>query len=196
MQSGDGDQLVPVNHRMEIAWSRYINLKRILTSSRLPISLRLRLPQAFVMSTLLYGCESWKLSTQVQRKLNNTVSKTLSRITGRSIVEEVRTPSANIQWILETRWSWIGQILRMDEDRLLRKVLLKCAKPENESLYGDIPDLNVEKAIEAARDRENCKKIRPPRRCWLSMRTLQNKTKQQHFCLRHLIPYYRVSNIL
>ncbi len=70
MQSDDGDRLVLVNHHIEIAWSRCINLKRILTSPRLPRSVRLRLLKASVMSTLLNGCESRKLSTLVQRKLN------------------------------------------------------------------------------------------------------------------------------
>ncbi len=36
MQFGDGDPLVPVDHRIEIAWPRYANFKRILTSPRLP----------------------------------------------------------------------------------------------------------------------------------------------------------------
>ncbi len=56
-------------------------------------------------------------------------------------------------------------VLRMDEDRLVRKVLLNCVQPIKESLYGDIPDLDVEKAIETARDREKWKKIRPSQRC-------------------------------
>ncbi len=35
--------------------------------------LRLRLLNASVISTLLYGCESWKLPAQARRKLNGTV---------------------------------------------------------------------------------------------------------------------------
>ncbi len=38
-----------------------------------------------------------------------------------------------------------------------------------ESLYGDIPDLDIEKAMETARDREKWKKIRQSRRANLSM---------------------------
>ncbi len=40
---------------------------------------RLRLVKAPVMSTLLYGCEYWKLTTHVGRKQNNTASKMLSK---------------------------------------------------------------------------------------------------------------------
>ncbi len=49
----------------------------------------------------------------------------------------------------------------MEEDRLVRKRLLNCVMPEKESLLGDIPNLDVEKAIETVRDREKRKKLRP-----------------------------------
>ncbi len=52
----------------------------------------------------------------------------------------------------------------MHEDSLVRKVLLHCVKPEKESLFGDIPNRNVEKAIETAGDREKWKKVRPSQR--------------------------------
>ncbi len=35
--------------------------------------------------------------------------------------------------------------MRMDEDRLVRKVLRNCVKPKKETLYYDIPNLDVEK---------------------------------------------------
>ncbi len=41
MQSGDGDPLTPVNHRITQAWTSFRNLKRVLTDTKLPTSLRL-----------------------------------------------------------------------------------------------------------------------------------------------------------
>ncbi len=82
-------------------------------------------------------------------------------ITGRSIAEETRTPTANILMNMrDHQRNRLGHILRVDEDRLVREVLPKCVKPEKELLFGDIPNLNVKKAIENARDRENSKKLR------------------------------------
>ncbi len=46
----------------------------------------------------------------------------------------------------------------MDEDSLVRKVLLNCVQPTKESLYGYIPDLDVERATEIAHDRESGRK--------------------------------------
>ncbi len=77
MTSSDGDSLVAVNHRIAIAWSRYADLKRLLTASRLPKGLRLGLLNASVISTLMYTCEAWKLPARARRKLNGTVSKML-----------------------------------------------------------------------------------------------------------------------
>ncbi len=60
----------------------------------------------------------------------------------------------------DLRRSWFGRIMRLDEDRLVRKVLLNCVQPTKESLYGDVPDIDVERAIEIARDREKVKNHR------------------------------------
>ncbi len=81
----------------------------------------------------------------------------LSRITGRSFAEEARRKSANILLNMrDRRWSWLGHT--MYEARLGRKVLLNCVKPNKELLFGDIPSLDVEKAIDITRDREEWKK--------------------------------------
>ncbi len=93
-----------------------------------------------MMLALLLGCGSWNTTTHVHRKLKNTVSKMLSRITRRSIAEVARTPTKNIL-VRDRRWSWLERTLRMDEDRLVRKALLNCVLPTKESLYDGIPDL-------------------------------------------------------
>ncbi len=90
MQSSDGDPLFAVNHPIVIAWSRYADLKRLLTAQDYQKGLCLRLLNASLISNLLYGCEAWKMSPQARRKLNGTVSKMLSRITGRTIAVEAR----------------------------------------------------------------------------------------------------------
>ncbi len=53
-----------------------------------------------------------------------------------------------------------------EEFTVVRRVLLSCVKSVKESLFCGTPDLNIEKAIESARDRDKWKKIWPLRRCY------------------------------
>ncbi len=77
------------------------------------------------------------------------------------IAEEARTPSNNILVNMrDRRWNWLDHIMRMDENRLVRKILLNCVKPNAESLFGDISNLDVEKAMEIVHDREEWNKLR------------------------------------
>ncbi len=58
-------------------------------------------------------------------------------------------------------------------------VLLNCVQPTKELLYGDIPDLDVRRAIEIAQGRESGRKLDLRNVANLSMRTLQIKKKIQ-----------------
>ncbi len=115
----------------------------------------------------------------MQWELSNTVSKLVSRITGKSVGEEARTPSANILLNMRDRgWSWLAHILRMDGDRLVRKVLLNCVKPEKEPLHGDISVLNVEKVSKLHEIEKSGRNSSHRSVANLSMGTLQNKQQQ------------------
>ncbi len=134
MQSGDDcDPIVAVNQRIAIAWSRYVDFKRILTTSRLPKGLRLRLLKEL---DLRCGCESWKLTKHIRRKLNGTASNMLSRISGRTVAEDPRKPTLDVVMRDGT-----GHILRLEKHRAIRKVLLSWRRTNSDSHFGDVPNL-------------------------------------------------------
>ncbi len=112
----NSDALESFWQRMETLWpqcftewkSRGLSLY-ILTASKVSKSLRLRPFQASVMSNVLYGCESWKMTENEKRKLSWTASKMLATITGRSIQEEARNPTINVVMTSRDRnRSWLG----------------------------------------------------------------------------------------
>ncbi len=53
------------------------------------------------LDTLQYGCESWKMTEKVKRKLNGAASKMLATITSRTIQEEARL-TINVEMRLGT----------------------------------------------------------------------------------------------
>ncbi len=65
----------------------------------------------------------------------------------------------------DRRWNWLGHILRLEEHRVIRRVLMNCVKPTTDSLFGDVPDLDSGKAAEIAKDREEWKSLRPSKCC-------------------------------
>ncbi len=65
----------------------------------------------------------------------------------------------------DIRWNWLGHILRMDERRTVRQVLLNCVKPTQESILGDLNGKDVNAAIAWAMDRIEWKKLRPSNSC-------------------------------
>ncbi len=124
--------------------------------------------EASVILTMLYGCESWKMTEKVKRKLNGVASKMHATITGRTIQEEARNPTINVvmkAW--DRRWSWLGHVLRkrMPENGLVRQVLSNCVKPTHETLFADVPILSIENATKMSKDRKLRSSNRPSLRC-------------------------------
>ena len=77
---------------------------------------------------MTYGCETWFLTPKVVAKLNGVNNKMLSRIMGSIIREEVRPTTSHFDLVKEVkvrvrRLEWAGDILRMDPERLLHKVI-------------------------------------------------------------------------
>ena len=67
--AGDGDQRVAMNHRCNIAWGRFNEHRKVLTTTKLPLELRLRLYAVLIISTMIYGCCAWLLTDDIKRSL-------------------------------------------------------------------------------------------------------------------------------
>ncbi len=59
------------------------------------------------------------------------------------------------------QWNWLGHILRMDERRTVRQVLLNCVKPTQKSIRRDQIDKDMNAAIRLARGRIEWKSLGP-----------------------------------
>ncbi len=119
---------------------------------------RLRLLNASVISTLLYGYEAWKLSAQAPAQAKRDIVKDFIQNYRTYYHRRDRKPPLHI--VMQARdspWNWLHRILRLEEDQVIRLDLMNCVKPSPESSFGDVPDLDSRKAAELAESREKWK---------------------------------------
>ena len=124
--AADAQQDYDIDRRIAMAMSRCGRLRNIFDSQVIGPWLKIRLYNALVCSLLTYGCESWTFTDRVMRKLNHANSLMLSTITGRSVQEEASSTTASfdlVRHIRVRRFRWVGEILRMNQDRLLFKAI-------------------------------------------------------------------------
>ena len=121
-----------INVRIGKASSAKTKLKeRVWENKNLTINTKMRVYQACILSTLLYGSETWSTYTSQENKLNAFHLRSLRRILGiswsdRVTNEEVHAKSGipSIQAILsKNRLRWLGHIKRMDNFRLPKLLL-------------------------------------------------------------------------
>ena len=106
-------------------------------------NLRMRLYKSSVCSVMTYGSEAWRLTDEVRRKLNGANSRMVAVITGKSQHDEASKETRTfdlVSWIRARRLQWLGHILRMDDDRLVKKAVeLMYTKPQKGDLLMDAP---------------------------------------------------------
>ena len=111
---------------------------------------------------MTYGSSAWIITEKVKKMLNNNNSKMLSQITKRSIHDEAKHPSFNIiEAVLKRRWSYLGHILRMDENHPVKKFLLELSPTEapfvEGTLLADTRFRTVDEMLSAAANRNQWK---------------------------------------
>ena len=65
----DGRTKKEIRRRISIARSAFDQLRPILTDRKLSIAIRIRVLKCYVLSTMLYGCESWTFTAELKRNV-------------------------------------------------------------------------------------------------------------------------------
>ena len=159
----DGDDKADVKYRMGIAQSVFSSLSLIWKDHRVPVSMKLKLYQTTVCSTLTHACEAWELTDNIKRMLNGFNSRCLHIITNKEYRETATNPDFNlILMIRRRRLRYLGHILRMDKHRLVRRTLVAYVHGGDNiptgSLLEDCEIMAVEDLASRARDRNEWKK--------------------------------------
>ena len=137
---------------------------------------------------LLYGCETWSFTPELQARINGANATCLARITGKSIHQEAsaRTQTFDInEAIRQRKWKWLGHVLRYPGAERLTKMVIKFqfAKGDRTNMLQDIPAVaSFEQLVRLAQDRQQWHAFRPQRRNFGSRK--QHKGKPSKYSLR------------
>lgn len=105
--------------------------KRIWDNTMLTTNTRMKVYQACVLSTLLYGSEAWTLYSRQERRLNAFHMRCLRRllgttwqdhVTNEDILSQAGMPSM-FAILTQRRLRWLGHVCRMDDGRIPKDVL-------------------------------------------------------------------------
>ena len=90
------------------------------------LDLRIRLYISGCCSILTYGSEAWPLDDETCKIINGANAYMLSHITGRTRHEEASSATTTFNllwWIRARRKKWLGHILRMKDDRMIKQAV-------------------------------------------------------------------------
>lgn len=105
--------------------------KRVWNNSSLTINTKMKVYQACVLSTLLYGSEAWTLYARQERRLNSFHLRNLRKILGitwqdrvpnKNVLEKAGVPSM-FALLTQRRLRWLGHVSRMQDGRIPKDML-------------------------------------------------------------------------
>ena len=131
MTDGKGGTEADIKARIGKARAAFTQLGKVCRARKISRKTKLRLFNACVKSVLLYGCETWKTTTSVIKKLQTFLNRCLRTILGVRWMDRVRNEElwerANQvpmeEEIKRRRWRWIGHTLRKSTASISRHSL-------------------------------------------------------------------------
>ena len=117
-----GAHMPDVRIRIARARQRFGKMRHIWGNKTLHVNLRMRLYKSSVCRILTYGSVTCRLTTEVCAALNGANSSMASVITGRTVRVELNNDKTFdlVKWIRARKLQWLGHILWMGPERMLR----------------------------------------------------------------------------
>ena len=146
-----------INARISKASTAYGRLnQRVFSNHNLKVTTKAAVYRAVCLSTLMYGAETWTLYQRHSRKLEAFHIQCLRRLLGLTwqdhvpydtIYERTNTLSFASMFV-KRQLTWVGHVIRMDEDRLPRQIL-----------YGQLHQGRRHPGGQKKRHKDQCKDI-------------------------------------
>ena len=147
-------------------------LRHIWSATQLTMTLKMRLYISACCSILTYGSEAWCLDERTCKALRGANSQMLSIITGKTPHQEASAKWRTfdlVAWIRARRLQWVGHILRMGPERMVKQAVFELFKaPTEGNLLMDVPAVESWRELciraqnkEAWRERVRCLRQAP-----------------------------------
>ena len=161
--AADGSQHYDVRRRVGLAISRMGQLRQVYNAS-IKFTIKMKVYKAAICSLFTYGCEAWDLTRAAMAKLNGANACCLSRFTGKSAHQEASRLTRTydlVASVRKRRMVWLGHILRMPGDRLLKLATkVQYEQQSKGSLFMDVPPhLSYDQIVSLAQDRKVWKQL-------------------------------------
>ena len=118
----DGGSTADMKKRIGLASSTFNRLSKIWTATDIGRKTKVSLFKSLVLSVLLYGCETWKLTKGEENKLDVFQTRCLrrmfkirwqQRVTNKAVLEMAGAEKISDE-VRRRRWNWIGHVLRKE----------------------------------------------------------------------------------
>ena len=129
-----GSSASDLKRRKALAWTAFWKLEHLWKSPTIPISTKVKLFDTTCVTVLLYGCESWVISKDMENKINSFGTSCYSIMLNIKRVDRVTVPNTTIYNLTETtplvvrarirQLKFIGHILRLPNDELAKEYAL------------------------------------------------------------------------
>lgn len=95
-----------LNNRVKKAWTKCGTFRDEFSDKNVPLDLRLKLFDAVLTPTVLFGCSSWAMTNARDEKIRSTQLKVLRCMLGRKGMIDLRTQ------VVETWVEWVQRVTR------------------------------------------------------------------------------------
>ena len=158
----DGGGTLDIKMRTALAYASFNRLNKVWNAGDISKKTKTTLFKTLVLSVLLYGCETWKMTKEEEKKLDIFQTKRLRRIyrirwqqhvTNKEVLEMAGADAISEE-VRMKRWYWIGHVLRKEVNNDCAVALGR--KPEEERNRGR-PNTTWRCTVEKERDRQGWK---------------------------------------
>ena len=119
-----------VNIRIKAGWSCFGRYKDILCDQKLPMSLRSKMFNQCVLSSMSYGAETWTTTKHLEQKLSTAQRAMERRMLNITLRDKIRNSDIRkqtkvydiIEKIKKAKWRWAGHIARREDNRWTKRL--------------------------------------------------------------------------